>query len=116
MLVVKPDPNNETSEVKTLNAFLDGEPCGAVRFKLNGYIIVITELYPLPADPSDIDRPTFSVLDTVMRALGSWGLNHSCYYLECRDPMLYPTLEALRFTVTDGICKSDLSKVLRHNH
>ena len=116
MLVVKPDPNNENSAVKTLNAYLDGEPCGAVRFRLNGYIIVITELYPLPADPSDIDGSTFATLDTIMRALGSWGLNHSCYYLECSDPVLYPTLEALRFTTRDGVCGSDLSKLLGHGH
>ena len=114
MLVVKPDPDNDGSEVKSLKAYLDGEPCGYVRFRLNGYIIIITELIPIPADPADMDKPTYAVLDTIIRALGSWGLNRSCFYLECREPLLFPTLEALRFSVKDGVCKSDLSKILSH--
>ena len=114
MLTVKPDPNNESSERKTLNANTDGEPCGFVRFHLNGYIMIVEELVPLPADPDAIDKPTFAVLDTLIRALGSWGLNHSCFYVECHDPVLYPTLGALRFEHKDGIMKSDLSKLLNH--
>ena len=44
MLVVKPDPKNENNDVKALNAFLDGEPCGYVRFYHKGYMLSI--LYP----------------------------------------------------------------------
>ena len=116
MLVVKPDPNNNENEIKALNAFLDDQPCGFVRFHLNGYIIIVDELLPIPADPQEIDRPTFEILDTIIRALGSYGLNHSCYYLECENPVLFPTLEALRFTLRDGKMKSDLSKILNHHH
>lgn len=116
MLTVKPDLNNENSEVKSLNAFLDDAPCGLVRFRLNGYIIVIIELIPIPEDPRHIDMPTYQILDTLMRALGSYGLNHACYYVECDNLMLYPTLESLRFGMKDGRMKSDLSKILRHSH
>ena len=114
MLIVKPDPKNENSDIKGLNAFSDDQPCGYVRFMLNGYIIVITELLPLPENPADIDAQTYAVLDTIIRALGSWGLNHSCYYLECGNPVLFPTLEALRFSTVNGKCKSDLSRILNH--
>jgi hypothetical protein len=69
-----------------------------------------------PEDPEHIDKPTYAILDTIIRAIGSYGLNHSCYYFECADPVLYPTLEALRFTVKDGMAKSDLSKILNHSH
>ena len=120
MLVVKPDPKNEQNTTKALNAFLDDVPCGFVRFHLNGYIIVVEELLPIPADPKNIDKPTYAILDTIIRALGSYGLNHSCFYLECENPMLYPTLEELRFSMKDGIMKStlkdDLSKILNHSH
>ncbi len=115
MLVVKPDPNNDTSEQKVLNAFLDGAPCGYVRFHHRGYILVIDELIPL-ADPSSIDRETYSILDTIIRALGSYGLNHSCFYMECDNPVLFPTLSAVRFSQQDGMMKSDLSKILVHCH
>ena len=64
----------------------------------------------------DIDKDTYAVLDTIIRALGSYGLNHSCYYLECSDPVLYPTLSALRFEQKDGMMKSDLSKILNKCH
>ena len=113
MLIVKPDPNNETNEIKALNAFIDDTPCGFIRFHLNGYIIVIDELLPIPADPAAMDGETFAVLDTIIRALGSYGLNHSCFYLECENPMLYPTLEQLRFSMKDGMMRSTLAQVLK---
>ncbi len=116
MLVVKPDPNNTENENKALNAFLDDQPCGYVRFHHRGYILAIDELLPLPADPSAMDKPTFAILDTIMRALGSYGLNHSCYYVECENPMLFETLSALRFSPKDGKMQSDLSKILSHSH
>ena len=113
MLIIKPDPNNENSEIKSLNAYIDEEPCGYIRFKQRGYILDITELIPL-VDPENIDKATYAVLDTIIRALGSYGLNHSCFYVECGDPSLYPTLGAVRFSMKDGIMKSDLSKLLTH--
>ena len=115
MLVIKPDPNNENNEIKALNAFLDDTPGGYVRFYHRGYILVITELIPLTA-PQSLDNATYAILDTIIRAIGSYGLNHSCFYFECENPVLYPTLEALRFSVKDGVAKSDLSKILNHQH
>ena len=116
MLTVKPDVKNEQSESKALNAFLDDAPCGFIRFHHRGYIIVVDELLPLPGDPKNIDQPTYAILDTIIRAIGSYGLNHSCYYFECENPVLYPTLQALRFSIKDGVAKSDLSKILNHPH
>lgn len=113
MLVVKPDVNNEQSEIKTLNAYVDDAPAGFIKFHLRGFIIVIDELLPLPENPASMDAETFTVLDTIIRSLGSYGLNHSCFYLECEDPMLYPTLEQLRFKMKDGIIKSTLAEVLK---
>lgn len=115
MLIVRPDPENDNNEIKTLNAFIDDTPCGYVRFRLNGYIIVITELIPM-TDPDSPDDSVYAVLDTIIRALGSYGLNHSCFYLECDNPALYPTLQTVRFSMKDGIMKSDLSKILNHSH
>ena len=114
MLIIKPDPNNSEKEIKTLNAFNDDEPCGYIRFRLNGFIIVITELAPLMGDPFGGDNgELYPLLDTMIRALGSYGLNHSCYYVECAEPALYPTLSELRFSMKDGIMKSDLSRILK---
>ena len=116
MLVVKPDPKNEQSENKALNAFLDDVPCGFIRFHHRGYIIVVDELLPLPEDPKNIDKSVYAILDTIIRAIGSYGLNHSCFYFESENPVLFPTLQALRFSVKDGMAKSDLSKILNHQH
>ena len=116
MLVVKPDPQNDQKENKALNAFLDDQPCGFVRFHHNGYIIIVDEIIPLAGGAKDIDPSTYSILDTIIRALGSYGLNHSCFYFECENPVLYPMLEALRFSMKDGRMKSDLSKILNHQH
>ena len=119
MLIVKPDQNNSEKEIKSLNAYLDDVPCGYVRFRLRGYIIVITELLPLLGDPltgGSSDDALYPVLDTIIRALGSYGLNHSCYYVECGEPSLYPTLAKLRFSMQDGMMKSDLSRILKMCH
>ena len=116
MLIVKPDPNNENNEIKALNASIDNTPCGFVKFHLRGYIIVIDELLPLLGDPADMDKETYAILDTIIRALGSYGLNHSCYYLECVEPMLFSTLEQLRFSMKDGMMKSTLKDVLKQCH
>lgn len=116
MLIVKPDPNNENSEIKTLNAFVDDAPAGFIRFHHRGFILVIDELLPIPEDPASIQGETYVLLDTVIRALGSYGLNHSCYYLECENPVLYPTLESLRFSYRDGMMKSTLKNVLKLCH
>ena len=114
MLIVKPDPNNSENEIKSLNAFIDDTPCGYIRFRLRGYIIVITELIPLLGDPlAGDDAELYPVLDTIIRSLGSYGLNHSCYYVECENPALYPTLARLRFALKDGVMKSDLSRILK---
>ena len=115
MLVIKPDQHNSDREIKTLNAYLDDTPCGYVRFTLNGYIVIITEFLPLLGDGGEHDA-LYPVADTLMRALGSWALNRSCYYVECREPMLYPTLSHLRFSEKDGVMKSDLSRILKQCH
>ena len=114
MLIIKPAPGNDGAETKALNAYIDDRPCGYVRFRLRGYIMVITELAPLMGDPmggSD-DGELYPLLDSIIRALGSYGLNHSCYYAECAEPALYPTLSKLRFSMSDGMMKSNLSLML----
>ena len=123
MLIVKPDPNNSGNEIKALNAFIDDTPCGYIRFRLRGYIIVITELLPLLGDDpmggaslGADDGELYGILDTIIRALGSYGLNHSCYYVECDNPVLYPTLGRLRFAMKDGMMKSNLQMILKGCH
>jgi hypothetical protein len=115
MLIIKPNPDNSNNEIKSLNATLDGAFFGYIRFRLRGYIVEITEMIPLVAGPlgDGVDESMYPYLDTVIRALGSWALNHSCYYVECRNPALYPTLGQFRFSMKDGIMQSDLSRILK---
>ncbi len=114
MLTVKPDVNNDNSDSKKLNAYIDNAPAGYIRFHHRGFILAIDELVPLPEDPAEMDGETYMLLDTIIRSLGSYGLNHSCFYLECDAPMLFPTLERLRFTQKDGRMVSTLKEVLQH--
>ena len=116
MLVVKPDPNNENSESKLLNAYIDDAPAGYVRFHHRGFILVIDELLPIPANPADMDGDTYALMDTIIRALGNYGFIHHCFYIECADPMLFPTLEQLRFSMKNGMMKSTLAEVLKQCH
>ena len=76
---------------------------GEMSVRAKQITLLSKSLLPLPENPASMDAETFTVLDTIIRSLGSYGLNHSCFYLECEDPMLYPTLEQLRFSMKDGM-------------
>ena len=116
MLTVKPDKNNSTEEIKKLICENDGEKVGYVTFRQRGYIIDILDIAPNPIDPAEITGETYTVLDTVIRALGSYALNRSCFYLESSAGSVYPTLSKLRFTLCDGKMKSTLKEILRQCH
>lgn len=112
MLVVKPDAANGESEIKALNCQKDGVPAGFVKFRQYGYIIDVIDIAPNPLDPNEIKGEMYTVLDTIIRALASYALNHSCFYLESKSGSIFPTLEKLRFHFEDGIMKSNLQSLL----
>ena len=112
MLSVKPSENNSTEEIKTLICRDDDREVGYVKFRQYGYIVDITDIAPNPLDPSEIKGDTYTVLDTIIRALGSFAFNRSCFYVESSAGSIFPTLSKLRFELKDGKMKSDLSKIL----
>ncbi len=114
MLTVKPIENNSEEEIKTLICRNDEQEAGYISFRQYGYIIDITDIRPNPADNSEIKGEVYTVLDTIIRAMGSYALNHSCFYLESKEASIYPTLEKLRFSFYDGKMKSNLRRVLGH--
>lgn len=116
MLSVKPSENNSTEEIKTLICRNDDVEVGYVKFRQYGYIIDILDIAPNPIDPGEIAGETFSVLDTIIRALGSYALNRSCFYLESSAGSIFPTLSKLRFSLKDGKMKSTLKEVLAQCH
>lgn len=116
MLSVKPAKNNSTEEIKTLICRDGEEQVGYVKLRQYGYIIEVVDIAPNPLDPAKIRGETFAVLDTIIRALGSYALNRSCFYVESSAGSIFPTLSKLRFSLQDGKMKSDLSKLLVQCH
>lgn len=116
MLTVKPVENNSTKEIKTLICHNDGTEAGFVKFRQYGYIIDVLDIAPNPLDPEEIQGETYAVLDTIIRALGSYALNRSCFYLESSAGSIFPTLSKLRFTLQDGKMKSTLKEILSQCH
>lgn len=113
MLTVIPEQGMDQKEQKRMEIHKDHEHVGYVSFHHNGFILMLDELLPLPDDPDAMDHDLFVTLDTAIRALGSYGLNHSCFYVECHNPILYPTLAYLRFSMQDGVMKSNLQQLLK---
>ena len=116
MLTVKPSENNSTEVIKTLICRNDDQEVGYVKFRQYGYIIDIIDIAPNPLDPEEIKGETYAVLDTVIRALGSYALNRSCFYLESSAGSIFPTLSKLRFSLIDGKMKSTLKEILSQCH
>lgn len=116
MLSVKPAENNSTEEIKTLVCRDDEKEVGYVKFRQYGYIIDVVDIAPNPMDPAEIKGETFAVLDTIVRALGSYALNRSCFYVESSAGSIFPTLSKLRFSLEDGKMKSTLNRLLVQCH
>lgn len=116
MLTVKPAENNSDKEIKMLICKNDDFEVGYIKFRQYGYIIDIADIAPNPLDPDEIQGETYAALDTIIRALGSYALNRSCFYLESSAGSIFPTLSKLRFTLKDGKMKSTLKEILSMCH
>ena len=112
MLTVLPKECEKENSV-VLECRKDGEEAGCVKFRQNGFVLEVLALSPILSEPDPIDAETFAILDSIVRALGSYGLNHQCFYVESENELLYPTLAKLRFSLVDGKMKSNLQKLLQ---
>ena len=113
MLQIIPAADMESRDDKRFDIRVDDQSVGYLSFHYRGYILVIDELTPPVKDPLHMTPDEFTVMDLTIRALGSYGLNHSCFYAECENPALFTLLGQLRFCEQDGIMKSDLKKMLK---
>lgn len=88
----------------------DEKEIGYAVIRQNGYIIEILSLC------LNLENKGNSTIyyDSILRAIGSYALNHSCFYVECSKKELYPILSSLRFSEENAKMTATLDRLLGH--
>ncbi len=58
---------------------------------------------------------TYVIYDALLRSLASYGINHSCYYIESSNKELFAALKQFSFIENDDKVSTNLQKLLS-NH
>lgn len=88
----------------------DEKEIGYAVIQQNGYIIEILSLC------LELENESNNLIyyDSILRAIGSFALNHSCFYVECSKVELFSTLSSLRFTENNSKMTATLDRLLGH--
>lgn len=93
----------------------DEKEKGYAVIKQIGYIIDILSLCIYSENNGNIQITNALIYyDSILRAIGSFALNHSCYYVECSKIELFPTLSSLRFSQENEKMRATLDRLLGH--
>ncbi len=93
----------------------DEKEIGYSVIKQNGYIIEILSLHLNFENEGNIPIPNNVIYyDSILRAIGSYALNHSSYYVHCSNKELFPILSSLRFTEENDKMTATLDRLLGH--
>ncbi len=75
----------------------DGVEKGYVAFVQNGYVLDIVGFEVYYCD-RELKGESYIIADTLIKSLGSYALNHSCYYIECSKLELFDILSNFAFS------------------
>lgn len=97
----------------------DEKEKGYVVFNQDGYVINILSLkvYANDENSEDIGKvlPKDAIYyDSILRSVGSYALNHSCFYVKSECLELLPILSQFRFDVVGDKAETTLQKLLGH--
>lgn len=119
MLTILPEDNKDilntieaTEDTVLLVCRQDGDIKGYVAFKQNGYIIDMTD-FKLYTDNSPLKAEDYILYDSILRSLGSYALNHSCFYIECSNIELFSLLKKFSFEENDNKLTINLKQLLK---
>lgn len=90
----------------------DEKEKGYVAFEQVGYVIHILgfEVYDAAEKPIGRDYIT---ADAILRSLGSYAVNHSCFYIQCSKKELFPMLKNLGFAQNDNYLTINLQQLFK---
>ena len=89
----------------------DGVENGYIAFEQNGYVLDIVGFEVYYA--SKIEGQAYVIADALLRSLGSYAMNHSCFYIECSKKELYPILSNFDFTENDDKMTINLQQLFK---
>lgn len=89
----------------------NGVEKGYVAFTQKGYVLDIVgfEVYFC----EKLEGESFIIADTLIKSLGSYAMNHSCFYIECSKKELFPILEKFSFAQNDNKLTINLSQLFK---
>lgn len=120
MLTILPEKNEELlkkyDELQVESIALvcreDGGMKGYIVFIQNGYIIEILD-FVLTNGIQEIKGEAYILCDSMLRSLGSYAINHSCFYIECSNKELLPILKKFSFEENDNKLTINLQQLLK---
>lgn len=117
MLSISPKVDKFLSErcgapdAKILLCSEDGVEKGYIAFTQNGYIIEIVGFEVYFCDK--LEGESLIIADTLIKALGSYAMNHSCFYIECSKKELYTMLEKFSFSLKENKITVTLAQLFK---
>ena len=89
----------------------DGVEKGYIAFTQNGYIrdIASFEIYFC----EELEGESYVIADTLIKSLGSYAMNHSCFYIESSNKELYNVLRKFSFSEKENKMTITLAQLFK---
>lgn len=118
MLTIKPTENKDilakcgSESASVLMCIEDGVEKGYIAFTQNGYVLDVVgfELYYAE---KELKGEAYIIADTLVKALGSYALNHSCFYIESSKKELFQMLKIFSFEENDNKLTINLQQLFK---
>lgn len=118
MLTITPKKNDAIlkkcgcSDAVVLLCSDDGVEKGYIAFSQKGYVLFI-EGFEIYYSDKELKGESYIIADTLIKSLGSYALNHSCFYIECAKKELYPLLKNFSFAENDNNLTTNLQQLFK---
>lgn len=111
MLTIKPKVNSDNNST-VLMCSEDGVEKGYIAFAQRGYVLDVLGFEVYYAT-DDLQGEAYVIADTLIKSLGSYALNHSCFYIECHNPQLFTLLKKFEFAENDNYLTINLQQLFK---
>ena len=102
----------DTKEATILMCSDDGVEKGYVAFTQKGYVLHIVGFEVYYCD-EQLSGESYIIADTLIKSLGSFALNHSCFYIQSSKKELYSILKKFSFEENDNYLTTNLQQLFK---
>ena len=90
----------------------DGVEKGYIAFTQKGYVLEV-KFFEVYYAEKELKGESYIIADTLIKALGSYALNHSCFYIECSNGELFDILKKFSFEENDNKLTINLQQLFK---